>query len=631
MAAKRKAAPKRSNRRALTKAPRTKRDAARVLETAAAVAAPVIEPVPVPPKVDKKLLKWRQIRLARDAQEAASLEAIQARQAKSPPAPPLPQTDEEWDALIRLLPGFDPYALAGDCEFVPEAAAHAIEFIEKHVRHHEGDLGGQLLRMEPWQRAFVANLFGWLKPDGITRRFHDAFLYVGKKNGKSLLCEGIALYLFLGDGEFGAKVYCAAAKRDQARIIWDGCLWQIKNDPELDQLCERYQYTITKSDSGFLKPISADADKEDGMNPSGFVMDEVHRQPDSRLASMAKKSMKTRRNHLYVGLTTSGEDGESFVNDELARFKAVRDNKGDPLKPGHFPDMLPAIYEVDEGDDWTKPATWRKANPSLGVSIPIDEIEKECRAAVESPALVADFLRYRLNMRVKTTSAMFDMRAWDKCGAPIDPRSLHGKRCWIGIDLSSTTDITAQVALFEDGSVLCWFWVPEEAARARDKRNDGLYLGWARAGYLTLTHGDQIDEERVLTEMIANAKPFKVVEWDFDPYSASRFTQRLQAEGVAVVSVRQGSWTMSEPLKALTVMVGNGTLKHGGHPVLRWMASNAEREIDKKDNWTLTKPKGFLKIDGISALATAKTRAMVAPAATSGQSVYETRGPILVG
>lgn len=606
------AAPKRRRaaKRKATKAPKNGRAAASLLAAASAGAVPVASSSPA----DKKLKNWKQIRRERDAKEAASLEAIQARQATSPPPAPLPATDAEWDALIRLLPGFDPYALAGDCEFVPEAAADAIEFIEKHVRHHEGDLGGQLLRMEPWQRAFIANLFGWVKPDGVTRRFHDAFLYVGKKNGKSLLCEGIALYLFLGDGEFGAKVYCAAAKRDQARIIWDGCLWQIKNDPELDALCDRYQYTITKTDSGFLKPISADADKEDGMNPSGFVMDEVHRQPDSRLASMAKKSMKTRRNHLYVGLTTSGEDGESFVNDELARFKAVRDNKGDPMKPGYFPDMLPAIYEADDGDDWTKVETWRKANPSLGVSIPVEEIAKECREAVESPALVADFLRYRLNMRVKTTSAMFDMRAWDKCGAPLDPKTLYGKRCWIGIDLSSTTDITAQVALFEDGSVLCWFWVPEEAARARDKRNDGLYLGWARSGFLTLTHGDQIDETRVLTEMIENARPFKVVEWDFDPYSASRFTQRLLAEGVAVVSVRQGSWTMSEPLKALTVMVGNGQLKHGGHPVLRWMAANAEREIDKKDNWTLTKPKGFLKIDGIAALATAKTRAMVAPA-----------------
>ena len=576
-------------------------------------------------------LNWRHRKLLSDAKAQASKESVQARQAESPPPDPLPDDNDEegWRALYLMLPGFDPRVLKGESEFVPEAARDAIEFIEAHVRHHEGELGGQLLRMAPWQRSFVANLFGWLKPDGLTRRFTEALLYVGKKNGKSLLCEGIALYLFLGDGVFGPKVYCAAAKRDQARIIWDGCLWQIVNDEELDARCERYQYTIkTPADTGFLKPISADAAKEDGMNPSGFVLDELHRQPDAKLLNMARLSMKTRRNSMLVCLTTSDADGESVCNDEWKRFSDVRDNPGDPAKPGYFSHMLPAIFEAGPEDDWTTEESWRKANPNLGKTIPVEEVAIECRAAKENPGLQADFRRYRLNQRVKTVSRMFDMQAWDRCGGEIDLEALAARPCVVAIDLASTTDLVAQVALFDavaattvspflPAVVLSWFWCPAAAADPRlatDKRNVDLYRRWAAMGLLTLTDGDQIDEERVCSDMLENVKGYRVREWAFDPWNASRYTQKLMGLGVPVTAVRQGSWTMNEPLKALTVAVGRGEIRHGGNPILRWMANNAERDEDTKGNWILAKPKGALKIDGIAALATAKARAMVLPA-----------------
>ena len=536
--------------------------------------------------------------------------------------PPLPETDAEWKALIRSLPGFDPYLLGAGCHFDREAAAKPILWIQRNVRHLKGPKAGQPFILERWQRAFVANLFGWLRDADGLRRFREALLYVAKKNGKSLLVAGLALYLSLEDGEMGAEVYCAAAKREQAKIIWSDCATQLKRiDPE-ELRAERYQHSIVLPGGGFLKPISADAGTEDGMNPHAGLVDELHRQPDDSLVNVIRLSTAARAQPVVIYLTTADEDRESVCNDTLERAKQVRDNPGDPARPGFDPELLPAVFEADAKDDWTQPPTWRKANPNLGVSVTEEFLSKRCREARENPSLLPDFLRYHLNVRARSGARkMFpDMALWDACGAAFDPESLAGKECVVGVDLSSTTDITAQVALFpETMHALCWFWVPEEAAKKRDVRNDRIYSTWSAAGFLRLTEGNQIDEGRVLDEMLLNTSPFKVREVGIDPWNSLRYTQPMMERGMPVVAVRQGWATLSEPAKYLTTLVGNvGTpgrlhLKHGGNPVLRWMAANVELDVDKKDNWSMVKPRGGAKIDGIAAMVTALARVVVAP------------------
>lgn len=547
---------------------------------------------------------------------------------------PLPTTEAEWVDLYCALPGYDPRRLAGGCHFDAALAAKAIDWIETNVRHMKGPKALSAFHLERWQRAFVANLFGWVRPDG-TRRFREALLYVGKKNGKSLLVAALALYLFIEDGEAGAEVYCAAAKRDQAKIVWNDCVTQLKRiDPD-EAKATRYQHSVTAPDGGFLKPISADAGTEDGMNPHAAMVDELHRQQDDTLLNVIRLSTAARAQPLVIMLTTADEDRpDSVCNETLERAKAVRDNPGDSLKPGYDAEFLPAIYEAGPKEDWKDPAVWRKANPNLGVSLQEEFLAKRCREAQENPAMLPDFLRYHLNVQTRAGGRKLipDMGLWDGCREPFEAESLKGRTCIAGLDLASTTDITALVLLFpETLHILTHFWVPEEAAKRRDLRNDRIYTTWGRGvpRYLNLTEGNQIDEQLILREIVDICQPFKVSEFAVDPANAVRYTQALTGLGFKVVQVRQGWVTLNEPAKYLSTLVGNSAIpgrpriRHNGHPVMRWMVGNSELEVGKHDTWTLIKPRGSAKIDGVAALLTAMARMIVQVKPTA--SVYEGR------
>lgn len=580
---------------------------------------------------------WRERKRINAARAAAQREALAMIRVEPPPLP-ADEDESGWRALICSLPGYDPYAQADGAEFVPEAAREPIEWIEANVTHLEGQKSGQNFVLERWQRAVVANIFGWIREDG-TRRFREVLIYVTKKAGKSTLVMALTLYLFVKDDEPGAKVYCAAAKREQARIIWDACKLQLARIDPTEVIASRFQHSIVKPDGGFLKPISAEAGTEDGMNPSAFVLDELHRQPDANLVNMARLSSKTRAQPLMIYLTTADEDRDSVCNDMWKRALRVRDNRGDPQRPGYEPRFLPVVYQAEPTDDWTSPETWRKAAPSLGVTISEADYAEECRLAREDPTLEADFKRYMLNLRTRTAVRAFDLAKWDLCReeyqeTELERRAGGGPECIAGLDLSSTTDITALVLLFlGSGRTLSWYWVPEQAAKKRDKGNDPLYLRWGasrpgRRPLLTLTEGDQLDERRVTAEVVEILRRFNVREVGIDPYNALRYEQALQAAGLRVFEVEQNIRVQSEPLKKLSTMIGAREIRHDGNPVLRWMVGNAEVGKDHKDSWTLRKPKGGDKVDGVAALVNAVARMLVQPAAKA--SVYETRGARLL-
>lgn len=591
-------------------------------------------PRKVQPRLTADELKARGSTLAStrkaEAKRAAELKALTPKRgvAKREEAAraPLPATEEEWVDLVKSLPGYDPARLAGGCLFDPALASKAIDWIETNVRHMKGPKALSAFHLERWQRAFVANLFGWVRPDG-TRRFREALLYVGKKNGKSLLVAALALYLFLEDGESGAEVYCAAAKRDQAKIVWNDCVTQLKRIDPSEERATRYQHSVTAPDGGFLKPISADAGTEDGMNPHAAMVDELHRQQDDTLLNVIRLSTAARAQPLVIMLTTADEDRpDSVCNETLERAKAVRDNPGDPLKPGYDAEFLPAIYEASPRDDWKMPETWRKANPNLGVSLQEEFLAKRCREAQENPSLLPDFLRYHLNVQTRASGLKLiaDMGMWDACRESFDVETLRGRACIAGLDLASTTDITAFVLVFpETLHVLPYFWVPEEAAKKRDLRNDRIYTTWGRGAptYLNLTEGNQIDEQRVLREIVDICRPFKMTEIAVDPANAVRYTQAMTSLGFKVVHVRQGWQTLNEPLRHFSTLVGNSAIpgrpriRQNGNPVMRWMVANAEYEQSKHDTWNLVKPRGAAKIDGVAALVTALSRVILAPAA----------------
>lgn len=504
--------------------------------------------------------------------------------------------------VIRILPGYDPYRDTGGAYFVEEAALHAIGFFHEVLTHVKGPLGGQPLRLEPWQIAVIGNLFGWLRPDG-TRRYREGFVYIPRGNGKTTLSAGIPLYVLFCEEERGKEIYAAAADREQAGILFNIARDMVLAERELWSRCRVLQKSLVREDEGsFFRAISSDANTKHGANASCVVIDELHAQRDRELVDVLETSTGKRRQPIFLTITTADFDRpveESICNEKHKYASDVRDGLiSDPA-------FLPAIYEAETEDDWKDPAIWRKANPNLGVSVVVDDFERKFQKACIEPSFENTFKRLHLNMKTEQDRRFIRMEDWDRCAKAVDEESLVGRRCFAGLDLSNTEDITAFVLLFpdDDGAVLPYFWAPDEKAALRESRSKrAKYVTWSKDGLLELTPGERIDYDRVVARIVELAERFDIQEIGVDPWNASAVISKLTAAGLKVSKHHQGFPSMSGPTKQFEVMVVAQKLAHGGHRILRWMASNVAVDYDSMGNLKPAKGKSADKIDGIVAL-----------------------------
>ena len=538
----------------------------------------------------------------------------------------------KWRKLIRTIPGYDPITTAGDCYFDTEAVQLALDFFPDCLCHTKGVKAGQPFKLEKWQQAIIANLFGWKRPDG-TRRYRTAFIEVARKNGKTTLAGGIVLYGLLCDKEPGAEIYSAAADRDQAKLVFVSVRGMVMTSTELTKRTRIYQNSIVaiNPDTGietgsFYKPLSAEANTKYGYNSHIVVVDELHAQRNRELVDVLETSMGARVQPLMIHITTSDYDRPSICNEIYDYACKVRD--------GIIQDetFLPVIYEANPDDYWTKIGTWRKANPNLGVSVSVDYIKRKCKKAQESPAFENTFKRLHLNIKTEQDVRWIVMEKWDACDKPVVEKELLGKRCYAGMDLSSNTDVTANVFVFPpDGvcklyRVLCRFYIPEENAHKREERDRVPYITWAKQGYIKLTPGNVVNYDIVKADFEADCKKFNVQEIAFDRWNFEALRQQFIYEGInqdKFVSFGQGYISMSGPSKELEKLILAGKLAHGGNPVLRWMASNVSAEIDSAGNIKPSKKKSNERIDGIVGLIMALGRAIVSGG--EKKSVYEER------
>jgi len=546
--------------------------------------------------------------------------------------------DYELQRLVRTgIPGYDPFAQAGDCVFDEEKAASAVAFIERYCSHvtdwHRGH-GGQPMLLEPWQRAIVANLWGWLRPDGM-RRYRECLIFIPRKNGKTLLAAALVVLVMYMDGERGAQCYSSASERDQARLCFHVVSGMIGHNADLAA-----HATVQRSNINVGHPIrgahyralSAEAGSKHGYNAHLVVNDELHTQRTRALTDALATSQLSKPQPLLIHLTTSDYEREgSICNTKHDYASSVRDNGGDPNKPGHDPAFLPVIYEADRADDWTDPEVWRKANPNLGVSISEEALARECQRAQEEPEFENEFKRLHLNLRTEQAFRWMPMAAWDACDTPVDAKALLGQPCWGGLDLATVSDMAAFVLCFKVGEqfhLLPWFWCPEETAGVRQRKERQPYLTWAKAGLLELTPGNRIVYSHIRHRINELGKQYKIQAIAYDSWNASTISQQLHDEdGFECVEFRQGFNSMNEPMKHVMRLVLGGELCHGGNPVLRWNANNLAAKKDASDNIRPDKEHSWEKIDGMVAAIMSVGMAMQAP--VKRRSVYETRGLVV--
>jgi phage terminase large subunit-like protein len=488
-------------------------------------------------------------------------------------------------------------------------ARRAIRLIN-NLTHTKGVFAGQPFALRPWQRRLLERLFR-TGLDG-RRVYRQCLLMLPRKNGKTELAAALALYFLLFDGEMGAEVYSAAADKDQAALVFHVAAQMIRNDPELLAQCElvdSQKRIVHRASGSFYRAISAEAYSKHGFNASAVIYDELHAAPNRELWDVLTTSQGARRHPMTLAISTAGYDRHSILWELYTHARKVQES------PAIDPTFLPLLYDAPIEADWTDERVWHKANPALGDFRSLEEMRMACARAKEIPAQENTFRRLYLNQWTEQASRWIALAAWDACAVPaFDRARLRGRRCYVGMDLSSTRDLTAIVALFPDEEgpgfdVLAQFFVPADNMAERVRRDRVPYDQWARDGWLVATPGNVVDYEYVRQTLRAWGTEFDVREIAFDPWNARDLVTRLQEQdGFALVEIRQGYATLSAPTKSLEAAILSRTLRHDGHPVLRWNISNIAVESDPAGNLKLSKKVSTERIDGASALVMALHR-----------------------
>lgn len=542
-------------------------------------------------------------------------------------------------------------------------ADRVVAFFSELLVHVKGPYARRAFVPEDWQEHEILRpLFGevvWSHEwDRYVRRYRVAGIVLARKNGKSELVSGIALYLLVGDDEEAAEIYGAAKDTKQAGKVFEPAVRMTKLSTTLRKRLvhnKPAQRVIDETTASYYEVITADPLGELGHNPHGFVLDEVLSQPDGSLWETMRTAAGARAQPLMVCITTETSDSYSFGAAMIDEAEKVAE---DPARAPHVfvylrktprtKEELRRLRRRHRGhpdlpvslDVWDE-RNWLWANPALDGFLSRQALREEALEARNEPRKENGFRQFRLNQRVAQTTRYIPMGLWDACVGEVlpDPEwivpKLEGQRCWGGLDLSSKLDLTAWCLLFPDGWLIWRFWAPEAVVEVLDAHTDGQFSQWADAGWVTLTDGDVIDYERVYADITTDADRYQIVEVTYDRWCGEPVRQAV-AERARLTEMVESATTyerMTGPMKEVLARLKKRELRHGGNPVARWMADNlqAKSPRDDPDRIRPVKPdRGATgaRIDGMPALFMALDSEMRGGPA---RSIYETRGLTTLG
>lgn len=524
----------------------------------------------------------------------------------------------EWIKRLYqyIIKGLDTKAFYFD----QKKANKAIEWIETHCRHTEGELAPSLLKLELWQKATVSLIFGIMDEKG-KRLFREVALIVARKNGKSLFASAIAEYVFFVDGGFGARIYCLAPKLDQAEIIYndiwtmiqlDSDLLQTKDDPDVpNRARHRMTDLYIQSSNSTVKKIAFSAKKSDGFNPSLTICDEIASwSGDQGLKQyeVMKSGMGARPEGLLLSCSTSGYINDSIYDEIVKRGTAFL------LGNSRERRLLPLFYMIDDPDKWNDINELRKSNPNLGVSVSVDYLLEEIAVAEQSLSKKAEFLTKYCNVKQNSSQAWLNTEDVARCfsGRPVLPEEFN--RCYAvaGIDLSQTTDLTAAVCVIEkDGklNVLAHFWMPSERIEEATARDGVPYKIYVQKGFLSPSGDNFVDYhdcERWFTDLVEKYKIYSL-KVGYDRYSASYLVQDMSAYGFNMDDVYQG-FNLTPVINELDGLIRDGVMEFGDNDLLKIHLLNSALKLDNETNKKkLIKISAKQRIDGMAALLDAMT------------------------
>ena len=533
---------------------------------------------------------------------------------------------EDW--LRWIVTPADHIAVAHGCYFDAAAGQRIVEFFGRLLTHSKGEWAGQPFVPLDWQRDLVLMpLFGWMRPGG-TRRFDRAYIAVPKKNGKSSLMSGLGLYGLVADSEQGAEIYTAATDRDQAAIIFDESARMVSASPDLRQrlvIVPSTKRVLYRAKSSIYRALSSEASTKEGYNAHMVLVDEFHAHKSRELVDTLRYSGSARRQPLMAYITTAGDDVDSACFEEHEYALAVRE--GRVVDWSHFG----LIFAADREDPWDAEATWKKANPSYGITIRADKMASDCAEAKQSPSKRAAFLRYRLNIWVHdNATALIDLDHWR---ATETANFAEAGRLWFGgLDLSATTDTTSLVLFSPEyetvenedtgepvhtligGYLKPFIWIPGDTIADREQRERLPYGMWARDGWLRRIEGPVIDEAEIGRQIIDDIAPaHRIAEIAFDRWGARAVSARLSGAGLSMVEFGQGFVSLSAPTKTFIRLASLRTLRHPPSPIFQNQITAAKVVSDDAENIKPSKKRSTGRIDALVAAIMAIARAAENP------------------
>lgn len=503
----------------------------------------------------------------------------------------------------------------GEYFYSPKRANHVLEFAENYCKLSKGAGAGKPVRLELWEKAHLAAVFGFVDINGY-RQCRESVLIVGKKNGKSLLASIVGLYMLVGDGEPGPEVYAVATKRDQAKIIWQEAKRMVRKSPVLLRRIKTLVAELSSElfNDGVFKPLASDSDTLDGLNVHCVLMDEIHQWKNGKsLYDIMADGVSVRNQPLVYITSTAGTIREDIYDQKYDEAERVINGLFDE-NGYHDVHFFPFIYELDSRKEWTDPDCWIKANPGLGTIKKFETLAAKVEKAKGNAKLVKNLVCKEFNIRETSTEAWLTFEQIDNREL-FDLKELKPRYGIGGCDLSATTDLTNATVIFmvpEDERiyVMQMYWLPEDLLEQRVKEDKIPYDLWEEQGLLRTCPGNKVHYKYVKEwyKEIQDELDIYLFKCGYDSWSATYFVEDMQNEFGKVVMepVIQGKKTLSGPMKSLGADLTKKRIIYNNNPILKWCLTNTSVDIDKNDNIQPAKGNlGTRRIDGTAGLLNA--------------------------
>lgn len=507
----------------------------------------------------------------------------------------------------RLIDEMDANDTASPYYFDEETGERPIEFIETFCKQSQGDLGAPL-KLELFQKAFIQTLFGWLEKDTDCRRFRETLFLCGRKNGKSTLLSGIALYMLIADFEGAAEIYSVATKKDQAKKVLTEAVNMVKQSPELRAVLKKRRNDIYfAATSSIFEALASDSNTLDGLNAHAVIIDELHAIRDRNLYEVMKQSTSSRRQPLLVMITTAGTVRECIFDDMYELACDIADGKKTDDT------FLPILYELDSREEWTNPKMWPKANPGLGKIKKYKTLESFVERAKTNPADLPGVLCKDFNIRETDSKTWLSFEVAQNT-ATFELSDVYNTYAIGGCDLSATTDLTCATLLIRKPDdktvyVLQQYFLPQARIDRLDKKNtnEAPYKLWAKRGLLTICEGNRVDFSAVTAWFVQMAVEYKIDAFKvgYDRALAGYWVEEMKANGFTMEPVAQGPFTWSQPMREMGAALADKIVNYNNNPVLLWCLTNTAVKKSGLNNIQPVKITDRRRIDGAVSLLNA--------------------------